>query len=136
MWHRGDASAPAKQFSLEFDLADLGWIREVVTARAQDNGLPGTRAEDLALAVNEIATNAIVHGRPPARLSIWEENNELICEVSDTGDGFEGALAGRRKPAPEAARGRGLWLSRLICDAVEIDSGIGCTVSLRAAIPN
>jgi anti-sigma regulatory factor (Ser/Thr protein kinase) len=122
--------------SFEFGLADLGRIRRVVMERAVAAGLPGSRAADLALAVNEIAGNAIVHGRPPARLSLRKEDGDLICEVTDAGDGIEDALAGRRRPSPEAPGGRGLWLSRLICDTVEISSGVGCTVSLRAATPS
>jgi serine/threonine-protein kinase RsbW len=138
MYQQGAASAQSRGFieSFEFGLGDLGRIRRVVMERAVATGLPDSRAADLALAVNEIAGNAIVHGRPPARLSLREEEGELICEVTDAGDGIKDALAGRRRPAPDAPGGRGLWLSRLICDAVEINSGVGCTVSLRAATPS
>jgi hypothetical protein len=51
---------------LEFDLADLRGMRRMVTAMAVDCGLPGSRADELALAVNEIASNAVVHGGMPA----------------------------------------------------------------------
>jgi anti-sigma regulatory factor (Ser/Thr protein kinase) len=137
MQYRGEASAPAREFTqpVEFDLADLGRIRRAVSALAVANGLPHWRADELALAANEIACNAIVHGRPPARLRIWHEKGELICEVSDAGDGIRDRLAGRVRPSPDDVRGRGLWLSRQICDAVEITGGVGCTVSLRAATP-
>ena len=113
---QGEASVPAREsLSFEFSLADLGHIRRVVTARAMASGLSRSRAADLALAASEIASNAIIHGRPPTRLRLWEEDGELICEVRDAGDGIKDPLAGRRKPRPGASRGRGLWLSRLIC---------------------
>jgi anti-sigma regulatory factor (Ser/Thr protein kinase) len=134
MFYEGEPSSPAREF--EFSLADLGRIRHTVRSAAVASGFSRSRADDLALAVDEVACNAIVHGRPPARLKVWEGDGELICEVSDAGDGIEDVRAGQLTPAPEGPAGRGLWLSRLICDAVEIRNGDGCTVSLRAAAPS
>ena len=44
----------------------------------------GARAEGLALTVNEIASNAVMHGSPPATLRVWSRETELVCEVSDS----------------------------------------------------
>jgi anti-sigma regulatory factor (Ser/Thr protein kinase) len=120
---------------LGFNLAGLHDVRQLVTATAVDSGLPGSRADELALAVNEIASNAVVHGQLPATLRIWQEDEELICEVSDTGDGIDDVLAGQLTPPPEGIGGRGIWLARMLCDAVEIRNGVGCTVSIHANAP-
>lgn len=120
---------------LSFDLADLRLVRRTVASAALAFGLSGTRADELALAVNEIASNAVVHGRPPAILRIWQGNDELICEVSDAGDGIKDVLAGQLTPPPDEIGGRGIWLSRMLSDAVEIRNGVGCAVTIHAAAP-
>jgi anti-sigma regulatory factor (Ser/Thr protein kinase) len=120
---------------LEFNLADLHLLRRTVASAAVASGLSGSRADELALAVNEIASNAVVHGRPPATLRIWQGSGELICEVSDAGDGIKDVLAGQLTPPPNRVGGRGIWLARMLCDAVEIRNRVGCTVSIHAAAP-
>jgi anti-sigma regulatory factor (Ser/Thr protein kinase) len=120
---------------LDFNLADLRKMRRMVTSTAVSSGLSGSRADELALAVNEIASNAVVHGRLPATLRIWEGQGKLICEVSDAGDGIKDVLAGQLTPPTAGIGGRGIWLARMLCDAVEIRNGIGCTVSIHANTP-
>jgi serine/threonine-protein kinase RsbW len=131
-----EASDQAGEATADVNLAALGGIRRMVAAEAMASGLSRSRANEFALAANEVACNAIVHGRPPATLRVWEEEGELICEVTDAGDGIEDVMAGEVMPPPDSPDGRGLWLSRQVCDAVEIHNGTGCTVSLRAAVPN
>jgi anti-sigma regulatory factor (Ser/Thr protein kinase) len=118
-----------------FGLADLSRVRELVVATAVDADLPRERADELALAVNEIATNAILHGRPPTTLRIWRQHDQIVCEVADAGAGIKDQLAGQVRPPADAVGGRGLWLARQLCDALEIRNGVGCTVSLHATIP-
>ncbi len=120
---------------LDFNLAELRKVRRIVTSMAVACGLPGSRADELALAANEIASNAVVHGSPPATLRIWQQEGELICEVSDQGEGIKDVLAGQLTPPSEGIGGRGIWLSRMLCDAVEIRNGAGCTVSIHASAP-
>ena len=122
--------------SFRFALADLGRIRRAVASAAVRSGLPRSRADDFALAVNEIACNAIVHGRPPATFRIWRGDGELVCQVADRGAGINDHLVGRRRPPADGIGGRGIWLARKLCDAVEIRNRGGCTVSLRAAAPS
>jgi anti-sigma regulatory factor (Ser/Thr protein kinase) len=119
-----------------FGLADLSRLRRLVVEAALGAELPRERADRLAVAVNEIATNALVHGRPPATLRIRRERDRLVCEVSDRGAGIKDALAGRLRPSPDALGGRGLWLARQLCDEVEIRHGVGCTVSVHALAPD
>jgi anti-sigma regulatory factor (Ser/Thr protein kinase) len=120
---------------LDVKLADLRLVRRTVAGMAVAAGLSGSRADELALAVNEIASNAVVHGRPPASLRIWQGDRELICEVSDAGDGIKDAFAGQLTPPLDGIGGRGIWLTRMLSDAVEIRNGVGCTVSIHAAAP-
>jgi anti-sigma regulatory factor (Ser/Thr protein kinase) len=130
-------SRPVEEPLLEraFSLAELGQVRRLAGAAALDSGLSGDRAAELAFAVNEIATNAIVHGSPPAILRIWRRGRELIYEITDAGPGIKDVQAGRRRPAANAIGGRGIWLARRICDRVEIGNRIGCRVNLSAAVP-
>ena len=121
---------------LDFNLADLRRVRRIVTSMAVARGHSGSRADELALAVNEIASNAVVHGSLPATLRIWERAGELICEVSDAGDGIEDAFAGQFTPPSDSIGGRGIWLARMLCDAVEIRNDAGCTVSVHADAPS
>jgi len=119
-----------------FVLADLPALRRLIASTGTAAGLTPSRADELVLAANEIATNALVHGRPPATVRIWRDNSELICEVSDTGDGIKQELPGQLTPATDAQSGRGIWLARMLCDAVEVRNGSGCVVSLHAATPH
>lgn len=121
---------------LRFGLADLPEVRRAVGAIATEAGLARSRADELVLAVNEVATNAVVHGGPPATLRFWHGDDEIVFEVSDGGDGIRDALAGQLAPPTAERGGRGLWLTRLLCDAVEIRNGTGCTVSLHATVPS
>jgi anti-sigma regulatory factor (Ser/Thr protein kinase) len=118
---------------LQFGLADLGRIRHLVDCAALDAALPESKAEELAFAVNEITTNAVVHGRPPAVLRVWTSAEEVVCEISDAGAGIQDPLAGQLVPEPDRTGGRGLWLARVVCDALEIRKEAGSTVSLHMA---
>lgn len=120
---------------MSFGLPELPDLRDRVDELAAGAGLSRVRTDDLVLAVNEIATNAVIHGQPPATLRIWDEPGELIFEVNDAGDGIADVLAGQLTPAATGLGGRGLWLTRLVCDAVEIRPGAGCTVAIRATTP-
>jgi anti-sigma regulatory factor (Ser/Thr protein kinase) len=119
-----------------FTLADLPAVRRLVASTALAAGLTRSRADELVLAVNEIATNALMHGRPPAALRIWSGDGELVCEVSDEGDGIKDVLAGQLSPPTDAEGGRGIWVTRMLCDAVEVRNGSGCTVSMHAVTPS
>jgi serine/threonine-protein kinase RsbW len=114
-----------------FGLPDLGRVRRLVIGAARDAELSPERAEELAFAVNEVATNAILHGAPPATLRISKRRGEIVCEVADSGSGIHDGRAGEVKPAPDALGGRGLWLARHLCDRLRIRNGAGCTVSLH-----
>jgi anti-sigma regulatory factor (Ser/Thr protein kinase) len=115
-----------------FGLEDLPMVRRLIGSFATDAGLPESRADELVLAVNEIATNAVIHGRSPTTVRIWDADDEVVVEVADAGDGIRDVLAGQLTPPTAGLGGRGLWLTRLLCDAVELRNGTGCTVTMHA----
>ena len=98
---------------------DLAQARQITESCGREAGLSGAAVLDLVLAVDEAATNAVIHGAPPAQLRIWGEPAGIVCEVTDRGR-LEDPLAGRRFPAPEWPSGRGLWLINQVCDLVEL----------------
>jgi anti-sigma regulatory factor (Ser/Thr protein kinase) len=123
---------------MPFDIENLSALRTLVSDEGAAAGLWGDRLLDQTLAVDEVATNAILHGSSPARLKLWREEDELIWEVSDTGPGIADPLAGQIAPDPSALDGRGLWMARMICDALEFRCDTdGTVVSLHFSLdPN
>jgi anti-sigma regulatory factor (Ser/Thr protein kinase) len=105
-------------------LADLRHrLGALLTAHVPDPDL----ADDLHLAVSEVAANAFRHGRPPVSARVWVGTDQLICEIADHGTGFSDPLAGFQ-PAhgPDLGRGgMGLWLARKLFDHVDLLPGSG-----------
>ena len=119
-----------------FAVGDLPIVRRVVESAAFEAGLSSARVGEMVLAVNEVATNAVIHGRPPTRLRVWKADGEIVFEVSDAGEGIADGVAGHLRPPPDALSGRGLWLTRLLADAVEVRNGDGCAVAIHATAPS
>jgi anti-sigma regulatory factor (Ser/Thr protein kinase) len=115
------AEVPAGVETRAFGAEGIASIREMVTARARDAGLSAMRAEDLALAVNELTANSVRHGGGEGELRIWEqaEQRRLVCEVRDAGR-IHGALLGRIRPGADWVGGRGLWMVNQLCDLFQI----------------
>lgn len=102
-------------------LQRLAVVRQMIATQASTAGLEPARACDLVLAVNELVSNSVCHGSGHGTLRIWRTPASLICEVGDRGH-IQDPLAGRREPAPDQARGRGLWIANQVCDLVQIRS--------------
>ncbi|WP_127932056.1 ATP-binding protein [Nonomuraea polychroma] len=109
-------------------------LRRAVAEHAADEGLTGRRLEDFVLVANELITNAVVHGGGHGRLRLWADGGRLWCEVTDEGPGLPpGRLGDMRPPTGFEGRGRGLWLTRMLCDHITIVSGPhGTTVTFAA----
>lgn len=97
----------------------LAGVRELIEDRAARLGLPGADVWRFVLAVNEAATNAIVHATGVGEVSVWYGGNRLVAEVRDDGPGIDLAQA-PAPPAVDALAGRGLWLIRRLVDQVSI----------------
>jgi anti-sigma regulatory factor (Ser/Thr protein kinase) len=101
---------------LAFDSGTLGALRAGVKAHACEAGLPEARAEDVVLAVHELAANAVCHGAGAGRLQIWQLDGSLHCQVEDG----EPLASGHALPS---GPGHGLWLVRQVADQMQILSG-------------
>jgi anti-sigma regulatory factor (Ser/Thr protein kinase) len=107
-------------------------FRSALTRAAGDEGLPPERIEQLVVAANEVATNALVHGRAPRSARCWTTEGEFVCEIADSGPGFTDPLAGWLLPNWPSEGGWGLAIARQLCDAVEIaPDGEGTRVTLH-----
>jgi anti-sigma regulatory factor (Ser/Thr protein kinase) len=128
------SDSPLVQFRYGRD--DLGSVRRLVAAEAHRAGLGAQRADELMTAVNEVATNALIHGLRPARLAIWREPDELVFEVLDGGGGIPDPLEGQLAPKPSPLGGCGVWIARNFADALEFRSdGSGARVAIHASLP-
>jgi anti-sigma regulatory factor (Ser/Thr protein kinase) len=107
-------------------------VRAMVAQLAPALGFDPVRADDLVLAVNEVATNAVEHGSPQAEIHLWATSGGLVCEVHDSGDLHE-PLPGLVAPHPADPRGRGVWIARQLCDLLHVwRDGTGTHVRMHA----
>ncbi len=100
----------------------LNEVRALVEQELVAAGFPGERAEDVVLAVNEVATNAVEHGCPEAELALWTApggTGGVVVEVHDSGV-LRDPLPGLVAPPPGEPRGRGLWIARQLCDSLHL----------------
>ncbi len=82
---------------LRLDGDSLYQLRASVAAHAAQAGLPPRRADDLVIAVHELAANVVRHGSGHGRLRIWQHRDALHCQITD--EGPPPARAGRRRAA-------------------------------------
>jgi anti-sigma regulatory factor (Ser/Thr protein kinase) len=114
---------------------DLAAVRVEVERQARRARLPERKVIDLVLAVSEIAANTVKHARSSGILEISHDDHEVVCTIHDAGV-ITDPLAGRRRPAPDALDGHGLWLVYQVCDLVEMRSDrSGTTIRLHMSIP-
>jgi anti-sigma regulatory factor (Ser/Thr protein kinase) len=107
--------------------SDLSQVRAKVLEQARECGLPEDRANDLVLAVSEVAANTLRHTQSSGTLRIWHDEHEIVCEIRDSGT-IADPDPGGRKPPPGASGGHGLWLVRQVCDQVELISDESGTI--------
>jgi anti-sigma regulatory factor (Ser/Thr protein kinase) len=117
-----------------FGRGDLQTVREDVIAHALGAGLSAARSADLALAVYEVAANSVQHGCGQRDLSIGLTKDSLVCEIHDYGR-IADPMTGRRTPAVDDERGRGLWIANHLCDLVKVrSSAAGTTIRIHTWI--
>jgi anti-sigma regulatory factor (Ser/Thr protein kinase) len=126
---------PGPPAELGFGSGSLAGLRDLVARHATAAGLDPTRAADLVLAVDEVATNSLRHGGGRGMLRIWRDGGALVCEVRDAGR-IENPMVGRERPPPERDGGRGLWMVNQLCDLVQLRSfPDGATVRVHMYLP-
>src|ERR1700733_4143704 len=89
--------APASDVMYHTYRSDLSAVRALVLEQARQAGLAEDRANDLVLAVSEVAANTLRHTRSSGTLAIWHDADEVVCEIRDTGV-ITDPLAGQRRP--------------------------------------
>jgi anti-sigma regulatory factor (Ser/Thr protein kinase) len=114
-------SPPAGAHALAFGRGDLADVRAVVGAAAERFGVSERRRGQLQLAVNEIATNSIIHGNGRGVLRVWYAGGQVVAEVSGGGR-LRDPLAGLVPVPPRQPNGRGLLLVNQLCDLVRVYS--------------
>ncbi|MFC3380632.1 ATP-binding protein [Couchioplanes caeruleus subsp. azureus] len=108
-------------------------LRQDVTRFAQANGLTDPALYRFVLAVHELATNAVRHGGGKGRLELHRTGDQLRCRVSDHGAGMPTAHPPAR-PAPDAPRGRGIWLAHHGGDLSWASNNHGTTFTLTCRL--
>ncbi len=105
-------------------VTDLTELRHRIYLAVLATALPRITGADFLTAFNEVAMNALQHGRPPVSVRLWTTYGQVLCTVTDAGECFHDD---HRHPA-----GTGLWVARRFCDRLTISSppGGGCTVRL------
>jgi anti-sigma regulatory factor (Ser/Thr protein kinase) len=122
-------SLPEPPVDVEMDIyrGRLRELRRTVGGYAIDAGLAPGRVDDLVLAVDEVATNSLIHGGGRGVLRAWTEGDSVVHEVRDRGQ-IDEPLVGRRRPTPDQTAGRGLWVVNELCDLVQLRSSAAGTV--------
>jgi len=117
------------------DVTSMRELRRALTASLADGPLDPDEAEDLVLAIDEVAANAAEHGVPPVDVRLWITEQRVLCTVADRGPGFEEPLAGYGPAHGHdlSVGGMGLWLARRAVDRMTtspLPDGDGCVVRL------
>lgn len=110
---------PERPEVFAFDRSMLPHVRETVRNQAARFGFDAKKANDLVVAVNEVATNSLQHGGGEGLLRVWTEQGSLICEIRDRGR-IDRPLLGRERPGLGQDGGLGVWLANQLCDLVQI----------------
>ncbi|WP_238013293.1 sensor histidine kinase [Dactylosporangium sp. AC04546] len=110
------AEPPAGATTLRFELPELVKVRRAVAEAGLDAALPPDRIVDLQSAVNELATNSVVHGGGSGTLRTWHDAERVVCEVRDFGHCAD-VMAGRLRPP--VRRGNGLVMVHYLADLVQ-----------------
>jgi hypothetical protein len=112
---------------------------EVVTAVAARTAItdalagsvPNETEHDLRLVVSELATNALRHGRAPARLLVWRAAGSVVVQVRDDGPGIADPFADLRPPRPGSTGGRGL---NICAQVARLHFAVGHPSTVTAAV--
>lgn len=116
------------------EAADLGRIRRNTEDRAMTAGLSPDRADDLVIAVNELAENTIVHTSGGGTVTVWTDGGHLVCQIDDRGH-LADPLAGRIPVRADTEGGRGLLLAHHLCDLVRVHTTVaGTSIRLHMAL--
>lgn len=123
-----------------FDADGLYQVRAAVAAHAAELGLSAELANDVVIAVHELASNSVRHGPGCGRLRVWAAPKALTCEVADGAAALPADAPAPAEPAPNATAdspwpvepGHGLWLAGKVADHLTIHhDDRGSTATIR-----
>ncbi|WP_160150414.1 sensor histidine kinase [Nonomuraea solani] len=118
---RSPLPAPGRDAkTVRFTGRELKRLRQSVGDYARAAGMDRNLITSLVISVSEIAANSIEHGAGYGTITMWVHGGELVCEIADPGGALDDPLPGYIPPEPESPRGYGLWISRQLCDLVEL----------------
>jgi anti-sigma regulatory factor (Ser/Thr protein kinase) len=134
--HAGPLSTPPEPADVDISFATSAEVRAArlrLAAYAASLGQPTDVVDRVVIAVHEVLTNAVRHGRPPCRARAWCAAGVLRVRVDDTGHGRDLATAGYRPPDPASGGGMGLWVTRRLADVVHTQASTtaGAAVELH-----
>jgi anti-sigma regulatory factor (Ser/Thr protein kinase) len=92
-------------------------VRERLAPELIAAGLGEAKVLEMLLAVTEITTNALQHGRGIEDIRFGRAEGRFVCEIIDRGRGFDDPAAGYL--APRAGIGSGLWVARQLAWRIE-----------------
>jgi serine phosphatase RsbU (regulator of sigma subunit)/anti-sigma regulatory factor (Ser/Thr protein kinase) len=109
-------------------------VRQWMTARLRDWGVPEPVLGAAILCTSELTTNALLHAGTPAQVHVDLSAERLLVSVADTGT--RGSVARARTDAL-SSRGRGLGLIEELSDTWGTDPTVrGSTVWFEMLIPS
>lgn len=122
------------------DVSDFAGLRHGVAAELARTAADDDLVGDFLLAVDEMVSNAVRHGRPPVSLRLWTAADRIVCTIGDGGPGWDDPFAGYGPAHGDdlSRGGMGLWLARQLCDHVDISGGAdgsGVEVRLTVRLP-
>jgi anti-sigma regulatory factor (Ser/Thr protein kinase) len=117
---------PRPQNASVFPVSTVREARQVVDFSVIDGWT--ARADEITLAVHELAANAL-RETGAVELASWVADNMLVLEVNDEGPGLSDPLRGYAPPGAQMESGRGMWLAwSLADDAVSSTSPAGTSI--------
>lgn len=109
-------------------------LRRFLAERALGCGLHGERAALFVTAVSEVAAHVREEGTGRASVRVWESFGSVLCEVHEPGGRAGDPFLGFHPPTLEARPGDGLWLTRQLCEFVDVrEDAAGCSYRLQMA---
>lgn len=81
--------------TLASDLAEIARLTERLARFGQEHDLPERAVQHMTLALDELITNVVEHGKPPVpaeqtvNVHLWLEPGWLHAELVDTGQAFD-----------------------------------------------
>ena len=117
------------------DPGEIASVRAAVHDLAERAGY-SERADDLALAIDELIANAQEHGAAPIHVvADADQDSGVHVQVTDAGSGFDWTEAVREHPPrPDSRRGRGLWIVRQLVDRVTVERDGGDVTRIRVDV--